>query len=117
MKLNAIITAVALAGFASAAFAGNQSRLMQPVTVMGTPIAACTPPSDVLGHACDDYARFVRANFTPREIGMLFGYRSSYPEYLSGGIDSLHVRYQSLLQQYLAAQQGSAVGTASVAAK
>ncbi|HET7930086.1 MAG TPA: hypothetical protein VFL63_01680, partial [Rhodanobacteraceae bacterium] len=54
--------------------------------------------------ACDSYNAFLRANFSSRQIGMLFGYQTSYPEYRTGGIDRLQRRYQSLLQQWVASQ-------------
>ena len=39
---------------------------------------------------------------------MLFGARTSYPEYLTGGIDRVQRRYELLTQQYLAAQSPAA---------
>ena len=116
MKLRAISIAIVLAGIAGAAFAGNSQQTLGTVNVTGHAVAACTPPNDAAGHACDGYNQFVRANFTSREIGMLFGYRSSYPEYLSSGIDNLQRRYQTLLQQFVA-QQSVANASAEVASK
>ena len=117
MNFRAISIAIVLAGLASTAFAaGQQSRIMQSVTVTGTSVSACTPPNDNMGHACDAYNQFVRANFTSREIGMLFGYRTSYPDSLTGGIGRLQKRYDTLLQQFIAEHSAVNAG-GDVAAK
>lgn len=116
MKLSAISVAIILAGAAGVAFAGGQTNVMPPINVHPAGVAACAPPNGTTGHACDGYNQFLRANFTPRQIGMLFGARTSYPEYLTGGIDRLQKRYDTLLQQYVASQRASA-NAASVAAK
>ena len=103
MKLSAISIAIILAGIAGVASAAGQGQVLSEINVQAAGIAACTPPNDTAGHACDAYNQMLRANFSPREIGMLFGYQTSYPENLSGGIDRLHKRYGVLLQQYIAA--------------
>jgi hypothetical protein len=116
MKLSAISIAIILAGAAGAAFAGGQADVMPAVNVQAEAVSACVPPNDTRGHACDDYDRFLRANFSSREIGMLFGYQTSYPESLTGGIDRLQRRYDVLLQQYIAAHSAVDAG-ADVASK
>lgn len=117
MNFRAISIAIVLAGLTSTAFAaGQQSRIMQSVTVTGTSVSGCTPPNDSTGHACDAYDQMLRANFSDREIGMLFGNRTSYPENLTGGIDRLQKRYDTLLQQFIAAHSAVNAG-ADVAAK
>ncbi|HJR13801.1 MAG TPA: hypothetical protein VJ833_07880 [Rhodanobacteraceae bacterium] len=115
MKLSAISIAIVLAGIAGVASAAGQSKIMQPVTVSSAGISACTPPNDTTGHACDAFNQVIRANFSRREIGMLFGASTSYPEYVTGGIDHLQRRYQAVLQEYVAAQQ--AASKADIAAK
>lgn len=115
MKLSAISIAIVLAGIAGVASAAGQSKVMHPIVVSGAPISECLPPNGNTGHACDAFNQLVRANFTPREIGMLFGYQTSYPESLSGGVDRLEHRYQAVLQQYIAAQ--NAAKGANVAAR
>lgn len=100
MKLQIVTIAIAFSGFAGAAAAQNHQAL-SPVVVSGE-VAACTPPLDA--PACGNFHRFIRANFSSREIGMLFGARTSYPEYLTGGIDRVQRRCDLLAQQYLAAQ-------------
>jgi hypothetical protein len=118
MKLHAITIsiAIALAGFAGIASAAGQSETLTPVEVLGPPIGQCTPPNDTTGHACDTFNQMVRANFSPREIGMLFGARTSYPEHLTGGIDRLQRRFQAVVQAYVAQQQ-AATHAAPVAVK
>ena len=111
MKLSAITIAVVLAGVAGIASAAGQGKVMPEVNVQAAGISGCTPPNDTAGHACDAYDQFLRDNFSAREIGMLFGYQTSYPESLSGGIDRLHKRYDTLLQQYIAAQPAVHGGT------
>lgn len=106
MKLHAIPIAIVLAGFAGAAVAGNQQALPQ-VNVSAAASSICQPPSDAA--ACENFHRWIRANFSEREIGMLFGARTSYPENLSGGIERLHGRYQALLQEYVAVQAAAGV--------
>ncbi|MBS0383058.1 MAG: hypothetical protein JSR56_11575 [Proteobacteria bacterium] len=116
MKLSAISTAIVLAGIVGVASAAGQGKVMQPITVAGAPVSECAPPNDTTGHKCDAFNQLVRANFTPREIGMLFGYQTSYPASLSGGTDRLQRRYQAVLQQYVAAQKAATSG-ADVAAR
>lgn len=108
MKIQAIAIAITLAGICGAAAAGNNT--LQPVNVSDVTVQ-CTPPDDTAGSACDAFDRLVRANFTPREIGMLFGYSTSYPESRSGGIDRVQRRYQALMQGYIAGRAQPAAGT------
>ncbi len=88
---------------------------MPTIVVSGAPASECAPPNDTTGHRCDAFNQMIRANFTAREIGMLFGASTSYPESLSGGADRLQRRYQAVLQGYVAAQQ--AASKASIAIK
>jgi hypothetical protein len=112
MKLHALITAIAIAGFAGAATAGNPQAQLPALNVSAADVSGCTPPADA--PACENFHRWIRANFSQREIGMLFGMRTSYPEYLTGGIDQLTRRYQARLREYVAAQNA---GSAHVAAR
>lgn len=98
MKLRIIAIAIAFAvpGFAAAA----SVHTLPPVHVSSAEVASCTPPADA--PACADFHRWIRAHFSKREIGMLFGTRTSYPENLTGGIDRLQKRYQALTQEYVA---------------
>lgn len=101
MKLHAFAIAIVFAGIAGTAVAGNTQQALPRVSVSGVDLSACTPPADA--PACDNFHRFIRANFSDREIGMLFGARTSYPEYLSGGYDRVRQRYVLLVQEYVAA--------------
>lgn len=103
MKLPAISIAIAialagLAGVAAAAQPGGASAAAAPG------ITGCEPPNDHTGNACEEFNRLVRSNFTPREIGMLFGSSTSYPESRTGGLARLQRRYQALIQEYVARQ-------------
>lgn len=99
MKLHAttIASAIAIAAFSAsaAAAAGNQQSL-PTLHIVASDISGCTPPADA--PRCDEFHHWIRANFSEREIGMLFGYHTAYPEYLTGGIDALQKRYETLLQ-------------------
>lgn len=110
MKFRAIPIAIVLAGMAGVAAAGN-GNATRPANVAGSAIAQCVPPDDTAGHACDSFHDLLRANFTAREIGMLFGARTSYPEYLTGGIDRLQRRYEALVQGYLTGQTPPEAGS------
>ena len=101
MKLQTITIAVVFAGFAGAAAAQNPGQALSPVEVSGE-AAVCKPPTAAA--ACGNFHRFIRANFSSREIGMLFGNRTSYPEYLTGSIDRTRERYRLLVQEYVAEQ-------------
>ena len=105
MKLSTITVAVILVATAGAAFAAGQGNVMPQVNVQAAGIAACTPPSDA--PTCAEFHRWIRANFSAREIGMLFGASTAYPEYLTGGVDRLERRYHAKLHEYLAAQQAA----------
>lgn len=105
MKPSAISIAIVLAGMVGVAFAGGQSTIMPLVTVPGAPVAQCTPPTD--DAACADFHRWIRANFSEREIGMLFGASTAFPGYATGGIDRLERRYHAKLHEYLAARQAA----------
>lgn len=101
MKLHAIAIAIVFAGTAGAAAAANPHQVLPRVSVSGVDLAVCTPPADA--RACDNFHGLIRANFSDREIGMLFGARTSYPEYLSGGYDRVRQRYVLMVQEYVAA--------------
>ena len=61
--------------------------------------ATCAPPSDVM--ACTAWHRVIRANFSPREIGILFGTATSYPEYATS-YARIKGRYERLQGEFLA---------------
>lgn len=115
MKPSAISICFVLAGVVGVASAAGQAKFMPPIIARASSVAGCTPPNDTTGHACDAFNQLIRANFSAREIGELFGASTAYPEYLTGGIDRLQRRYQAVVQEYVAAQQKARKG--SVAAK
>jgi hypothetical protein len=88
---------LAVTSIASAA--GNQ---LAPVKVQGVNqlTTACTPPD--ARAVCSAWHATIRANFSPREIGMLFGARSNYPNY-AATLDRLQVRYNALQTEFVAA--------------
>lgn len=104
MTLHAIFVAIVLAGVSCAAMAGNPAQTTGSTSVAARQknIAKCRPPNGNMGRACDNYDQWLRSNFTLREIGMLFGCQSAYPEYVTGGTDRLEKRYNALLRQYIA---------------
>lgn len=110
MKLHILIITMALAGVAGAAAADNigpaTSRTLTPQEL----VTHCALPTSAT--ACKDLHRAIRFNFRDREVAMLFGAGSVYPQYRNGGIERLQVRYQTWLKAYLAEQQ--AIKTAKV---
>ncbi|HEX7368897.1 MAG TPA: hypothetical protein VF284_01275 [Rhodanobacteraceae bacterium] len=113
MKLYALTFAIVAASLAGNAFAQGSTQQMPPVAVSGMDISGCTPPADA--PACGAFHQAIRANFSRREIGMLFGSRTNYPEGRTGGIDQLQRRYNAWLRGYIASQQ--AVSNFRVAGK
>lgn len=106
MKLQVIPIAIAFTAIAGVAAAADNTRQALPTIVVSGEVAACRPPS--AAPVCGNFHRFIRANFSSRELGMLFGNPTSYPEYLTGGIARVQERYQLLTQQYVAAQSPAA---------
>ena len=83
-------------GLLAATCFANAAGQLAPVNVRGPAIADCTPPSD--SQDCADFHAAIRKNFSTREIGMLFGAASTYPEYLTGN-DRLRARYAAFVHQ------------------
>jgi hypothetical protein len=82
----AMLTAMLLTAFASQSHAvvamqGDDLQVAPSMVEMarGKLDAACAPPSDLV--SCTAWHRVIRANFSAREIGILFGIATSYPEY------------------------------------
>jgi hypothetical protein len=63
--------------------------------------ANCMPPSDLA--ACTAWHQMIRANFSPREIGILFGTATSYPEYATS-YSRIKDRYARLHGEFSAAR-------------
>jgi hypothetical protein len=59
----------------------------------------CTPPSNLA--VCARWHEEIRRNFAPREIGMLFGAATSYPEYVTS-YSQIRNRHQRLRNDFAA---------------
>lgn len=100
----AILTGLAMtAGVAWGADPYSLNEPLQGITVHPTnfpsatpnrPLGECTPPTSLA--SCADVNREIRENFTPRQIGMLFGASTSYPEYFTVD-DRLLAKYSEFL--------------------
>jgi hypothetical protein len=55
----------------------------------------CTPPSDA--KECADFHAAIRRNFSPREIGMLFGAATAYQEYVTS-YDRVRSKYAAFVR-------------------
>ena len=88
MKSHKFSIAVGLFTFAAIASAGEPQSSLRTVTVRPVPSSAnavhyaykldCTPPNSAT--ECAAFHREIRRNFSSREIGMLFGAVTAYPE-------------------------------------
>ncbi len=96
------------AGLLAATSFANAAGQLAPVNVRSNAIADCTPPSD--SQECADFHAAIRRNFSTREIGMLFGAASAYPEYLTSN-DRLHAKYVAFVREV--EQNGLAVAVAA----
>lgn len=111
MKLSAIVTAVALAGIAGVAVAGNAAQTPRPLTASQVS-ARCMRPGQAPTHACDALYRLIRANFTPRELNAIATWEASHPEYLFTDMLALRERYIAVLQRYASTRQADAAKVA-----
>jgi len=96
------------AGLLAATSFANAAGQLAPVSVRGNAIADCTPPSDA--QECADFHSAIRKNFSTREIGMLFGAASAYPEYRTSN-DRLRAKYTAFVREV--EQNGLAVAVAA----
>jgi hypothetical protein len=101
----AALTAMLLTAFASPSHAvvsmqGDDLQIAPSMveSTTGKLDATCAPPSDFA--ACKTWHRVIRANFTPREIGILFGTATSYPEYATS-YARIKGRYERLQGEFL----------------
>lgn len=95
MKTPLLVLAIAASGIAHGA---GVQRELAPVTVHSTH-ADCTPPS--ASAPCSALHAQIRQAFTSREIGMLFGTRTSYPE-PQPAYARLEARYRDLVREVAA---------------
>jgi hypothetical protein len=91
-----IVLGAGLLAAASVASANNGN--LAPVSVHQNVFSVidCTPPNDA--KACADFHAALRRNFSKREIGMLFGAATGYPEYRTG-YDRVRDRYAAFLRE------------------
>jgi len=98
--LFAIAISVATMGYACAeVYRVYDDQVLAPVIVEHVDIARlvqnCTPPQ--AAPECAGFHELIRQSFTEREIGMLFGAATAYPEYRTS-YNSVRERYESLLR-------------------
>jgi hypothetical protein len=95
--LLAIALSVAAVGYAGAQDYDDQ--VLAPVIVEHVDIDRlvenCTPPTSAPG--CAGFHAMIRQNFSEREIGMLFGAATAYPEYRTS-YTSVRERYDAMLR-------------------
>ena len=103
----AIIAGIGIALFGTAGAAERQS--LGTVKVSSSSLD-CTPPND--SEVCSAWHAQIRSNFTQREIGMLFGAATSYPEYRTS-YSKVKERYDRLQNDFAATY----VPASAVAAK
>jgi len=92
-------TLLALALCTAAGVACAQEQTLAPVVVERVDgsriIVDCAPPN--ASRSCANFHELIRQNFSEREIGMLFGAATAYPEY-SSSYDDVRARYVAFLQ-------------------
>jgi hypothetical protein len=95
---------------AATSLASANSGQLAQVTVHQDRFSAaeCTPPND--SKECADFHAAIRRNFTPHEIGMLFGAATSYQEYATA-YDRARAKYAAFLRD--AEENGLAVAVAA----
>ncbi|GAA0722654.1 hypothetical protein [Dokdonella soli] len=93
LAITIITSLCAASGLAGAG--DNPQRTLAPITVQRGQANDCTPPSS--DKACATLHAQIRHDFSKREIGMLFGARTSYPESLTS-YGRVHARYESFLR-------------------
>jgi hypothetical protein len=93
------LVALALCTAAGLALAQDDDATLSPIVVeranANQVIIACEPPNGAL--ECARFHELIRQNFTPREIGMLFGGSTAYLEYPTS-YDRTRERYVAFLR-------------------
>ena len=97
----AIVAGIGLAFLGSACAAERQNLEVVKVTSSGLD---CTPPN--ASAVCSAWHEQIRRNFTAREIGMLFGAATSYPEYRTS-YSRVKDRYDRLQGEFAATWQAN----------
>lgn len=107
-RLTSILVGAGLLAATSLASAGNGQLAQVTVHQDRASVADCTPPND--SKECSDFHAAIRRNFSPHEIGMLFGAATSYQEYPTS-FDRTRARYATFLRNV--EENGSAVAVAA----
>jgi hypothetical protein len=80
-------------------YADDEDATLPPVVVQGTDtdriVVECEPPNAAA--ACANFHELIRANFTPQEIGLLFGGSTAYLAYPTA-YDFTRQRYMAFLR-------------------
>ncbi|HZX92151.1 MAG TPA: hypothetical protein VFE67_16065 [Rudaea sp.] len=104
LSTRTMLTAMLLTAFASQSHAavsmqGDELQIAPSMVEFapGKLDAACAPPTDLV--ACKAWHKVIRANFSPREIGILFGTATSYPEYATS-YTRIKGRYERLQGEF-----------------
>lgn len=84
---------------ASAIAGATERQSLATVDVNSSNQSDCTPPNDRA--TCVAWHEEIRRNFSSREIGMLFGAATSYPEYKTS-YSKLKARYDRLQGEFAA---------------
>lgn len=92
--LLALSIAAPLVAACGSAFAAD-TPLETIIVHSGNLTLDCTPPSDI--PSCADLHAKIRANFSPREIQILFGATTATPESLTGD-PRLEARYDAFMR-------------------
>lgn len=104
MKTPLLAVMLTLLAGSGAAFAAPAQRELAPITVQSRSVD-CTPPSAAA--VCSALHAEIRREFTLREIGILFGARTSYPESQTA-YAGLDLRYRALVREVAATFDGQA---------
>lgn len=93
------LTTASCLTLASAIAGAADRQSLATVDVQGSSQSDCTPPNDRA--ICAAWHEEIRRNFTSREIGMLFGAATSYPEYKTA-YSQVKARYDRLQGEFAA---------------
>jgi len=95
--MNRFTSIVVGAGLLAATGLANAAGQLAPVTVNQNmlSVADCRPPN--ASKTCSEFHAAIRRHFSTREIGLLFGASTAYPEYLSSN-DELRARYDAFVR-------------------
>ena len=99
-----IIAGISFALSSALASAGERQSLAA-VNVSHSVTSDCTPPNDLA--VCTAWHAEIRRIFSSREIGMLFGAATSYPEYKTS-YSRVKARYNRLQSRFATTHQPAA---------